>query len=108
MPSLHGGDDRLQCLRIMGITGKDLIAQREAVKRHHQRDAHLLAVRAMIAGVAALCLWVTVCLAFKVCTRDVIEKHLVLDREQLAATPRQMCLESDFILEQMIKGAVEA
>ena len=38
----------------MGIAGEHLVAQLEAVKRYHQCDAQLLAVGAVIAGVAAL------------------------------------------------------
>src|SRR5215471_18854817 len=108
MPLLHGGHDRLQCARIVGIAGEHLIAQREAIKRYHERNAHLLAVGTVIAGIAALRLRIAVYLALKKRTRDVVEQNLVLDREQLAATLRQMRLQRSFMPEQMIKGAIQA
>ena len=72
----------------MGIAGEHLVAQREAIKRHHERDAHLLAVGAVIAGVAALRLRIGFGLAFKIRTGDVVEQNLILDSEQLTATLR--------------------
>jgi hypothetical protein len=53
------GYDRLQGPRIVGVAGEHLVAQRKAVEGHDKGDAHLLAVQAMIAGIAALRLPVT-------------------------------------------------
>ena len=74
----------------MGVAGKHLIAEREAVERHDKRNAHLRAVGAMIAGIAALRLRVCLRLAFEISAGDVVEQNVVVDREQLAATLRQM------------------
>jgi hypothetical protein len=68
----------------MGIAGKHFVTQRKTIKAHDQRDAHLLAIGAVIARVAALGQFVAVGLAFKVRARHVIQQHFVLDREQLA------------------------
>ena len=92
----------------MRVAGEHLVAQGEAVKRHHQRDAYLLAVGAVIAGVPALRLWIAFCLAFEICARNVVKQHFILDRKQLAATLRQMCFERGLVHEQMIKRAIEA
>ena len=81
-------------LRIVGIAGEHLVAQGKAVKGHDQGDAHLLAVGAMIAGIAALRLRIGFCLALKIGARDVVEQHFVLDRKQLSATLRQMRFKS--------------
>ena len=62
----------------------------------------------MIARVAALRLRVGFCLALKIGARDVVEQHLVLDCEQLAAALRQMRFEVRLVREQMIEAAVEA
>jgi len=51
----------------------------ESRRSHDQRDAHLLAVGAMIAGIAALRLWICRSLTLKIRARHVIEQHLVLD-----------------------------
>src|SRR5208282_20821 len=107
MPGLHGGHDRLQGPRIVGVAGEDLIAEGEAVKRHHQSNAHLRAVGAMIAGIAALRLRVRFGLAFKIGARDIVEQHVVVDREQLAAPLGQMRLHCRLVREQMIQPAIE-
>src|SRR6201982_4134175 len=108
MPGLHSGHDRLQGPRIVGIAGEHLVAQRKAIEGHHKRDAHLLAVWAMVAGIAALGLRVAFRLALKIGARDIVEQHLVLDCKQLSATLRQMCFEGGLVREQMIKGAIQA
>jgi hypothetical protein len=64
----------------MSIAGEHLIAQGKAVKGHDKRDAHLLAVRAMIARITALGLRVGFCLALKIGACDVVEQDFVLDR----------------------------
>ena len=107
MPGLHGGHDRLQGPRIVGVAGEHLVAQREAVEGHHQGDAHLLAVGAVIAGIAALRLRVGRRLALEIGARDVIEQHFVLNREQLAAALRQMRFQRRLVREQMIEAAIE-
>ena len=65
----------------MGVAGKDLVAQGEAVKAHHQRDAHLFAIRPMVTRVAALCQRVGFGLALKISTRHVIQQYFVVDRK---------------------------
>jgi hypothetical protein len=93
--------------RIVGIAGEHLVAQRKAIEGHHKRDAHLLAVWAMVAGIAALGLRVAFRLALKIGARDIVEQHLVLDCKQLSAALRQMRFEGGLVRKQMIKGAVQ-
>lgn len=107
MPGLHGGHDRLQSSRIVGVASEHLIAQGEAVERHHKGNAHLRAVGTMIARIAALRLRVRFRLAFKIGARDIVEQHVVLDREQLAAPLGQMRLHRRLVREQAIKPAIE-
>src|ERR1700757_1390393 len=104
MPGLHGGHDRLQGPRIVGIAGEHLVAQRKAIEGHHKRDAHLLAVWAMVAGITTLGLGIAFRLALKIGARDIVEQHLVLDCKQLSATLRQMRFEGGLVREQMIKA----
>ena len=49
MARFHGGDDRLQGPRIVGVAGEHLVAEWEAVEGHDQRDADLLAIGPVIA-----------------------------------------------------------
>jgi hypothetical protein len=107
MPGLHGGHDRLQSSRIVGITGEYFVTQGKAVEGHDKRDAHLLAVGAMIAGIAALRLRICLGQSLKISARHVVEQHLVLDRKQLSAALRQMRFEFGLTGEQMIEAAIE-
>jgi hypothetical protein len=85
MPGLHGGHDRLQGSRVVGVAGEHFIAQGKAIKGHNKRDAHLLAIGPMISGIAALSQRIGFCLAFEVRARDVVEQHLILNGKQLSA-----------------------
>src|SRR5208337_613409 len=42
--ALRRGDDLLRCRHVGAIAGEHLVAERDAVPRHHQADADLLAV----------------------------------------------------------------
>jgi len=105
---LHGGDDRLQGARIVGVAGEHFVTQRKAVERHHQRDQDLLAVATMIARIAALRLAIGQRLALEIGAGDVVEQHVVAQREQFSTTLRYMGFERRFVTEQMIEAAIEA
>jgi hypothetical protein len=107
VPRLHGGHDHLQGLGVVGVAGEHLIAEREAVEGHDKRNAHLCAVGAMIARIAALRLRVRFRQAFEIGARDVVEQHFVLNREQLSATLGQMRLQRRLVREQAIERAIE-
>src|SRR5262245_7243807 len=107
MPGFHGGHDRLQRLRVVGVPSKYLVTQREAVEGHNESDEYLLAIRTVIARVAALCQLVRFRLTFEVSARDIVKQHLVLDRKQLARPPGQMRFYGRLVLKQMIKSTVE-
>ena len=92
----------------MGIAGEHFVAQGKAVEGHDESDAHLLAVGPMVARVAALCQRVGFGLAFEIRAGDIIEQHVVLDREQLAAALRQMGFKGRLVHEQMIEAAIKA
>jgi hypothetical protein len=81
----HRVDDGLHRAAVVGVAGEYLVAQREAVEGHHQGDADLLAVGAMVTAVAAAGQHVALGLAFEVGAGHVVQQHLVVDREQLAA-----------------------
>ena len=107
MPRLHRGHDRLQGLRVGGVAGEHLVAEGKAVKGHDKSDADLLAVGAMIAGIATLRLRVRLRLAFEIGARHVVKQHVVLDCEQLSATFGQMPFHGGLVREQVIERAIE-
>lgn len=81
---LHRLDDLFDRGHIDAIAVEDLVAERNALARHHQRDAHLLAVGAVIATVATLGHGIARRLSLEICARDVMEQKLVVERKQLA------------------------
>jgi hypothetical protein len=91
----------------MGVAGEHLVAQGKAVEGHHQGDADLLAVGTVIAAVAASRQRIALRLAFEVGAGHVVQQHFVVDREQLAAAPRQMCLQLRLVLQQQIERAIQ-
>ena len=91
----------------MGIASEHLVAQRKAIKGDDEGDQDLLAVRAMVTRVATLRLGIAFCLTFEIRAGDVVEQHLVRNREQPAATLRQMRFQGGFVGEEMIKPAIE-
>ena len=66
-------------------------------KNGDKGDAHLSAVGAMIARIAALRLRVRLRLAFELCARDVVEQHVVVDREQRPAMFGRMRFEGALV-----------
>jgi hypothetical protein len=61
----------------------------------------------MIAGIAALRLRVCFRLAFEIGAGDVVEQHVVVDREQLAAALGQMRFQRLLVHQQAIERAIE-
>src|SRR5262245_26969982 len=79
MSGFHDGYDRPQCFRVMDIAGEYFIAQRKAVESHNERNAHLLAVRALVARIASLGVRVSFSLTLKICACYVVKQHLILN-----------------------------
>ena len=91
----------------MGVAGEHFVAQREAIEGDHQSDAHLFAVGAVIARVAALGLRIGGRLAFEVGRGDVVEQHFVVHREELPDAFGQMRLERSFVRQQSIERPIQ-
>ena len=92
----------------MGVAGEHLIAEREAVEGHDQRDAHLLAVGPVIAGITALGQRIGLRVAFEEGARHIVKQHLVLGREQFAAAPSEMRFKRPLVQQQRVECAVQA
>lgn len=107
MTGFHRVDDGLQRAAVVGIAGEHLVAQREAVEGHHQGDADLLAIGPVVAAVAATGQLVALGLALEVGAGHVVQQHLVVDREQLPAAPRQVRLQRGLVLQQQIERSIQ-
>ena len=94
---LHGADDLLHRRHVGAVAGEYLVAQRNALARHHQPDAHLLAVTPMVAAVAALGERIGGGLSLEIRARHVVEQKLVVEPEQLAQAPLEMPLQRPLV-----------
>ena len=92
----------------MPISGEDFIAQRQAAARHHQADADLFAVGAMVARVAAFCQGIRIGLALEVRAGHVVQQQVVLDGEQLAEPLLEKHLQRRLVRQQFVQPAVQA
>ena len=85
----HPVHDVLHCGDVSPVARKDLIGQRQAFGGHHQTDAYLLAVRALISTVAAPGLRVALALPFEIGAGHVVEQKLEAAAKQtLVALPQ--------------------
>ena len=90
---LHGPDDLLDRGHIGAIAGEQLVAQRHPLAGDDQGHADLLAVRPVIAAVAALGQRIVRAPAFEVRAGHVVEEQIVVEREELAERADQMLLQ---------------
>src|SRR5208283_3693587 len=78
--ALHRSDDLLHSRHVGAIAGEHLVAERDAVPRHHQADADLLAVSPMVAAVAAAGEPIALGVALEIRPRHIIQ--LIVEIEQ--------------------------
>jgi hypothetical protein len=106
--SLHRGDDFFQRGRIMPVAREDLVAQRQTAACDHQANAHLFAIPAMVARVAALGEWVPIGLSFEVRAGHIVEQQIVLDGEEFAESLFQKDLQLRLVRQQIIQPTVQS
>jgi hypothetical protein len=91
--ALHRVDDLLDRGDVVTIAGEHLVAQRDALARHHQPDADLFAVGPMVTTVAAPGEWMRRRFALKVGACHVVEQQFVIQRKEFAQPLLQMPFE---------------
>ena len=104
---LHRADDLLDRGHVGAVAGEHLVAQRHALARHHQADADLLAVRPMVAAVAARGQRVGLRLALEVGAGHVVQQQLVVELEQLAQAALEMGLQRRLVRQQAVERAIQ-
>jgi len=73
-PTLHRRHDLFNGGDVGTIAVENLVAEWHSLLRHDQRNAHLLAVRTVVAAVPPFCLRIRVGLPFEVRARHIIEQ----------------------------------
>lgn len=104
---LHGGEDLVQRRHVRAVPGEDLVGEREALRAHHEGEDHLLAVRAVVPGVAALHAGVGGRQALHVRAGEVVQQHLVLRAEQFPIAGAQVLFQRGLVREEPVEAAVE-
>ena len=95
---------------VRGVAGQHLVGQRQAVRRDHQRDHHLRAVRPLVAAVAVAAL---VALRhvrgvdLEVGAGQIVEQHVEVDVEQVAPALHQMREQRVLVLQQQVMAGIE-
>src|SRR5262249_3940888 len=105
---LHARHDLLDGGAVGAVAGEALVAQGVAIAGHDQADEHLLAILAVVAGVAAARLRVGGRLALEVGAGDVVQQQVVLQGEQPAQPLPQMDLQGALAGQEPVQRPVQA
>ena len=103
----HACDNFFQRGHVAAVAGKNLIPQRHPFAAHHQGNVDLLAIRTMVAGIAALRQRIGCCLAFEIGTGDVVQQQIVIQREQLPQPLLQMLLQGLLVRQKLIQRTIK-
>ena len=91
------------------VAGQHFVGERKALRRDHERDDHLRAVRALVAAVT-VAPWVVFILgrvAFKIGARQVVEQDIEARVEEILPAPLQVAKERGLVREQALVARVE-
>jgi hypothetical protein len=106
---LDPGEEIAQRRLVRRIARQDLVSQRQAFRRHHQRDHHLHAVWPMVARIAEAPL-VAVGkrrLGLEIRAGQIVEQEIEAGVEQVAPAARQMIEQRLFVFQQPVVAAIE-
>jgi hypothetical protein len=104
---LHRPDDFGQGRDVGAVAREQLVGHRQAFRCHHQSDAHLAAVRTLVARVTALRQRAAGRRAFEVGAGHVVEQELEAHAEPVTVTRQQMGAELFLVRHQHVQSAVE-
>ena len=105
---LHGGDDLLHRGDISPVAREDLVPQGQPRAGDDEREAHLLAVRPVVAAVAPLREGVGHGVPFEVGARHVVEEEVIVHLEEFAEAGDEVRLQCGLVGQEVIQGAVAA
>jgi len=105
---LHRVHDLFDRGDIGPIPREEFVPERDAAPGHDQRNAHLLAVRPVIAAVAPRGQRVARRQPLEVRARHVVEQQVVRQGEELPQALPQVLLDRGFVRQESIQRAVEA
>jgi hypothetical protein len=103
-------EEHPQRLAVGGVAGQDLVSQRQAVGRDHQRDHHLRAVRPLVAAVAVTAFSAfrqVRCVDLEVGAGQIVQQHVEVGVEQIAPAPDQMREQRFLMRQQEIVAGIE-
>ena len=100
-------DDVLDGLQVLGVAGPGAMGQRKALAGEDQSQDDLLAIAAMVAGIAAAGQVVVLGQAFEVGAGQVVEQQIVIELEEGAEPFLQVGFDLVLSLEELVEGAIQ-
>ena len=105
--SLNVADDPLDGLQILGVAGPGAMGQGKAFATEDQGEHDLLAIAAMIAGIAALSEFVFLGQAFEVGAGQVVQQQVVVELKERAEPLLQVVFDLLLGLKESVQGVIE-
>ena len=105
--ALDGGEELRQRRLLARVARHCLVGQREPLRRHHQADHHLHAVRALVAAVAKLPQTLQRRVALEVGAGQVVQQHVEAGVEQRLPALAQEAEELPTVRQQLVQTAVQ-
>lgn len=102
-----GGEEVRKRGLLARVARHRLVGQREPLRRHHQADHHLHAVRALVAAVAELPQTLERRVALEVGARQVVQQHVEARLEQRLPALAQKAEELPTMRQQLVQAAVQ-
>ena len=96
-----------QCRTVLGIAREDLVRDGKTFATNDQSDHHLLAIGAMVAGIATLGFGIAQCLSLEIGAGQVVEVDGGIERKQLPFPLDQVRLEGGPVGMEPVEIAVE-
>jgi len=108
--ALDLGEERAQRLAVGGVAGQDLISQRQALGRYHERDDELRAIGPLVAAVAMAALAFLRQIGgvdFEIGAGQIVEQHVEGGVEQIAPALGQMREQILFVSDKQVVTGIE-
>ena len=104
---LHQTHDLLKRGDIVAVAGEHFIGDRQPFGRNHQSNAHLFAIRPVIATVAAGRFEIFLRQSFDVGAGDIVEQELEANAKPVPIARQQMFAERILLRQQCVQSAIK-
>ena len=99
-------DEVAQCRLVRGVSRHHLVGQRQAVRRHDQRDHHLNAIRPLVPAVAKASLADLRWVAFEIRAGQIVEQDFEVRPEQALPALLQEAEQLRLVRQQLVQAPI--